>query len=390
MDNTDWDLFTSSRTPSSLWFGYQLARSLADRGRPVRLFTDEIASLAHAVSGVDPSRWNQAHQGFQIIDRRIAEIMPIAPVAVRMLDAPIPRAYRARLAAHPGPTRCVHVVTHAELDTEPGGSSALMPLGQEGHCTQLEIQFGDAPLKGGYVKHRRGPASLQPARGQPGALTGLLQSLGLRTDLVDGKLSVFFAVRPPYPVGPMLECLASAPEPVCLFMDPLSWQWAASQLTLPWVREADGAAERLTHGALTIVPLPDWRWYMTDALISAVDLVMTTEEDVSTRTTASGVPIICSCNDMGFFNWYALDSGPVIRRTLADVFNGLATGQDVKSAWTLYRARWDDMRALAGRVAQRVHRAPDLADVLMAHLGDSSAADVARQFAPTQPGVALA
>jgi hypothetical protein len=48
------------------------------------------------------------------------------------------------------------------------------------------------------------------------------------------------------------------------------------------------------------------------------------------------------------------------------------------------------MSALAGRVAQRIRRAPDLADVLLAALGDSSPEAIERQFAPTEPGVVLA
>jgi hypothetical protein len=390
MHKSCWDIFTSRRSPSSLWFGYQLARNLSQRGQRTRLFTDELPELAASVPDLQPARWAQMHLGFEVIDASTADITPIAPVALQMLDTPIPPAYRRRLAAYPGPTRCLQVVTHADLVDDGSPLGPLVPAGQDGHCSQWLAQFGDAPLKAGYIKHlRQWPTGPIPW-GRAKARVGMLQALGLRADLLEGQLSVFFDVRLPYPIAPLLDRLAAGPRPVCLLMDPRSLEWAASQTSLPWVRDRQGLSDVLVHGAVTLVALPSRRWALTDGLIASVDLVMSTESDIALRASASGTPIVYSCNDTGFFNWYALDSGPVMRRTLAGVFNAVATAQDVKAAWTLYMARWDEMQALAGRVAQRIRRAPDLADVLLASLGEDSTESVVRQFAPTEPGMALA
>lgn len=390
MHKSSWDVFTSRRSPSSLWFGYQLARNLSQRGQRTRLFTDELPELAASLPGLQATRWTQTHLGLEVIDASMADITPVAPVALEVLDTPIPPAYLRRLAAYPGPTRSVQIVTHADLVDDGSPLGPLVPAGQQGHCSQWLAQFGDAPLKAGYIKHLRqwptGPVPWSRAR----ARVGMLQALGLRADLLEGQLSVFFDVRPPYPIAPLLDCLAAGPRPVCLLMAPRSLAWATSQTQLPWVRDRQGLSDVLVHGAVTLVALPSRHWAVTDGIIASVDLVMSTESDVAMRASASGTPIVYSCNDTGFFHWYALDSGPVMRRTLAGVFNAVATAQDVKTAWTLYMARWDEMRALAGRVSQRIRRAPDLADVLLASLGDNSPEAVLRQFAPTEPGMALA
>lgn len=385
-----WDLFTSRQAPSSLWFGYHLARSLALRGQRMRLFTDELQDLATAVPDVNPSRWMQAHQQFDIMDLRMADITSVAPVAIQMLDTPIPPAYRGRLAGYPGPTRSVQVVTHTELDSGWDPSGPLVRTGVDGHCTQWLAQFGDPPGKAGYIKPQRHLALMRPLWGRGAAQTHLLQALGLRADLLENKLAVSFDVRLPYPVAPLLASLAVGPRPVCLFVAPESIEGAIARTNLPWVRERQGQSDLLTHGAVTLVTLPSRRWSLIDALVETVDLAMTTESDIAMRASATGTPVVWSCNDTGFLHWYADGAGPVIHRTLAAVFNAVATAQDVKSAWTFYLARWEDMCALAGRIEQRVRRAPDLADILLASLGDDSPDVVVRQFAPTEPGIALA
>lgn len=390
MQTPAWDLFTSRRAPSSLWFGYQLAQALAQRGQPVRLFTDELDELSAALPGVEPNRWVQALRGIEIIDLRMADISPVPSVALQMLDTPLPLAYRDRLARQPAPTRCVQVVTHADLDDGLPRPGPLVSIGRDGHCTQWLVQFGDAPEKSGYIKRLRHELAPAAAWGHAASRANLVHSLGLRPDLLADQLTVFFDVRLPYPIAPLLECLAAGPRPVCLLMHPSSLQWAATQTSLPWVHERKALSDALVHGAVTLVELPSRRWSLVDGVITAADLVMTTEGDIAMQASVSGTPVIWSCNDTGFFNWYALDSGPVIRRTLAGIFNAVATAQDVQSAWTLYMARWEEMSALAGRVAQRIRRAPDLADVLLAALGDSSPEAIERQFAPTEPGVVLA
>lgn len=354
----------------------------------MRLFTDELDELSRSVAGVHPTRFMQIHQGLEIIDRRMAEFSGVAPVVIHLLDAALPPGYRARLAQHSSPTRCLQVVTHADDDLP--GLSPLHTVGAEGRCTHLVAQFGDAPLKAGYIKQRSGMPSVQHLWGRAAAQSGILQTLGLRADLLDGRLAVFFDVREPFPIAPLMEGLADSPRAVCVFMDERSLRAAQMQSSLPWVRERQGHADALTHGALTLVALPSRRWLMIDALIDAADLVMTTESDIAMRSSASGTPVVWSCNDSGFFDWYTARSGPIIRRTLAAIFRALATGEDVKSAWTLYMARWEEARSLAGLVAQRIRRAPDLADVLRASLSDEDVETVVRQFAPTQPSMALA
>ncbi|RTL41629.1 MAG: DUF2331 family protein [Burkholderiales bacterium] len=390
MLHASWDLFTSRQAPSSLWFGYQLARSLAHRGQSMRLFTDELAELSSSVAGVHPTRFMQIHQGLEIIDRRMADFTPVAPVAIQMLDAPLPAGYRTRLAQQLSPTRCLQVVPHSD-DAWPG-LSPLHTVAVEGRCTHLVAQFGDAPLKAGYIKQRSVLPSVQHLWGRAAAQTGLLQTLGLRADLLDGCLAVFLDVRDPSGITPLLEGLADSPRPVCAFIDDHALQAAQRPASLPWGRERQGQTDALTHGALTVVALPTRRWRMVDALIETVDLVMTSESDTAMRSSACGIPVAwcCTDRDSGFFDWYTVRSGPVIRRTLAALFGALTSGEDVKSAWNLYLARWDEAQSLAALVAQRIRRAPDLADVLRASLTDDDVETVVRQFAPTQPSMALA
>lgn len=387
MKNTRWDIFTTSSEAPSLWFGFQLARSLVDRGQATRLFTDELNELSQAVADIHPLHWQQHHQGIEVVDRRMAEVSPVSSVTIQMLGAPLPDAYRARLASHPTPTQCVNVLAHDDM-VRPIGPIAV--IGQDGACTRVVAQFGDPPYRAGYVKQGRGTPLLRRTWKKSALRTGMLQALGLRADLLDGKLSVFFDVRHPASILPLVECLACGPREVCLFMDPRPMQTLAEQAGLVWVRDKDERGSVLRHGGLTLVELPSRRWFLTDELIWACDLVMTTQSDIAMRSCESGTPVVWSCNDNGFFNWYVTTSREVIRRTVADIFEALATGRQVKSAWLSYMARWEEVRSLAELVSQRVRRAPDLAAILMAGLAGASPETMARQFAPTVPGMEFA
>lgn len=386
MNNQPWDIFASGHDPQSLWFGYQLARGAAQRGQVVRLFTDDLPTLCGAVADLDPSCGIQNHQGFEIADWCLAELSAPAPVALQMLGSQLPEAYRARLTAGPAPARLVEIVAHA-----PGSSSRspILELNREGHCTRLRAQFGDPPFKAGHIKSGGNGAAMRLLWTQPAMRQTLLQSIGLRPDLMDGKLSVFFDVRRPATLGPLMQALAAGPREMCVFMDPRPLAAVVEQAGLPWAQAPAGATPLRRHGALTLVELPSRRWYLTDELILASDLVMTTEGDIAARACERGTPLLWSADDGGFFDWYVINSRPVMRRTIGDAFNALACGANARWAWTCYLARWAEVRALADLVAHRVRRAPDLVDVLMAGLEGTDTEALERHFAPTVPGTEL-
>lgn len=386
MDNELWDIFASGDDPQALWFGYQLARSAVQRGQPTRLFTDELDTLSNAVADLDPERWLQLHHGIEIADWRVAELSQVAPNAIQMLGTRLPAAYHARLVTSATPTRLVEVVAH---DSEQAPATPLFKLDDTGRCTRLRIQFGDPPHKGGHIKSGRDTAALRALWTRPAMRQAMLQSLGLRPDVMDGKLSVFFDVRRETSIRPLMEALASGPREVCVFMDPRPLAWVVEQSALPWARRLEDSTRLLQYGALTLVELPSRRWYLTDDLILACDLVMTTEGDIAARACERGAPVLWSADDGGFFDWYAINSPPVMRRTIADAFNALATGHNAKWAWTCYLARWAEVRALADAVARRVRKAPDLVDVLVAGLRGDSDECLQRHFAPTAPGTEL-
>ena len=373
-----WDIFASGHDAQSLWFGYQLAHGLVQRGYAARLFTDQLDVLAAAVADLDPTCWIQSHHGIEIADWRLAELCVVAPTAIQVLGTTIPAVYLARMEAGPTPTRCVEVVAH---DADRDATTPLVMLEQRGSCTRMRAQFGDPPFKAGHIKSRPNATTLRKLWTKPAMREGLFQALGLRSDLADGKLSVFFDVRNKRYMLSLVEALATGPREVCVFMDKRPPDWASSH--------PEDRSTVMRHGAVTLVELPARRWFLTDELIWASDLVMTTEGDIAARACESGTPILWSSDDGAFFDWYVMKSPPVIRRTVSEMFDALATGADAKWAWTCYMTRWEEMRALSELVALRVKRAPDLIDVLIAALSGTSEEAMERQFSPTVPGEEL-
>lgn len=379
-----WDIFASDKDPQSLWFGYQLAQGLTKRGYAARLFTDNLTALAGFLAEIDPTCWIQTHRGVEVADWRLADHCVVASTAVQVLGTHMPPAYLERMAQHPTPTRCIEIVAHdASLDP----SAPLTVISQRGTFTRLRAQFGEPPSKAGHVKSRPNATTLRKLWTKPAMRQGVLQALGLRSDLADGKLSVFFDVRHAGSAAAVLEALAAGPREVCLFMDKLPEGWDGPRPD-PSLGTPDRPAV-FRYGAAIAVPLPARRWFLTDELIWASDLVMTTQGDIAARACESGTPLIWSADDGGFFNWYASGSRPVIRRALAAAFDTLSTGTNARAAWANYLAHLEDVQALADQVAQRVLRAPDLVDVLIAGLSGVSDEALERLFAPTIPGAEL-
>ena len=380
MDESSWDLFAARSQPESLWFAYQLAKGLADRGQMVRLFSDQLDELKVALPEIDANLWIQSHKGFEIADCRVAQLSVVSRHVVQMFDSHIPVPYWDRLESQPVPTCSVQIVSHGS-EREP--TNPITVLEKNGSCTSFLAQVGDLPRRAGYIKFGRRGAVMRQLWRKRDVRKGMFSALGLPDDVADDKITVFFDVRDAGPFGPWLTCWNAGERDVCVFVEREMLQSEPSIVATGQVF----AGGLIRQGNVTIVPLPPRRWFLTDELIWACDVVMTTRSDIAARATESGTPVIWGADDdSSFFDWYAANATEVIRRTVVDAFDALVTGKNVEWAWTCYMARWDDMHALAGKVSQRILRAPDMVDVLIAGISDAQREAVGRMFAPTMPG----
>lgn len=383
MDESSWDVFSARSQPGSLWFAYQLARSLSDRGQMVRLFSDQLEDLTVCVPDVDPNLWIQPHKGFEIADWRVAQLSVVSRHVVQIFDSQIPLPYWDRLESQPMPTCSVQIVSHGS-EREP--TNPITALERSGSCTSFLAQIGDLPRKAGYIKFgRRGPVMRQLWK-KPDVRKGMFSALGLPDTVADDKLTVYFDVRDSGPLAPWVDCWNAGRQQVCVFVD------AELLQTEPAVFATAQAGEHgiYQRGGVTLVSLPPRRWFLTDELIWACDVVMTTRDDIAARATESGTPVIWGADDdSAFFDWYAPNATEVARRTVVDAFDALTTGKNIEWAWACYTARWDEVRTLAGQASQRIQRAPDMADILISGVAEAQRETVGRMFSPTVPGEVL-
>ena len=382
MTTASWDILCSREDPDSLWFGYHLARTFAERQQTVRLFTDEIRALSIAQREVDPRLWMQTHASFQLVDRRLARFAAPANHLLQVFDTPVSRAYLGRFISQSrhGYWFQVRGPWHAQA-----AESAIALLEATSSYHRYAATIGDTPAGAGYVKpqsypfhDRRSRAWAQHAR------SGLINLLGLPQALADHETGLFVDGRIMCPFEPWVRALVESEIPLCLFIGagPLQEQ-LAGHLQL----EA-GVPAVARCGAASIVFLPPLVWFMEDEFMATSDVVFAGSGQVALRASERGTPVLLGTEpaaDAAFLQWYARDTRDELVHAMGAMAESLRTGRYASAAWGRYLSRRTEFRALAAANQARIAQGPELADVLLASLLLESVDRVDRSFAPTQP-----
>lgn len=383
MEAQGWDIFASSTASGSLWAGYQLARSLAQREQSVRLFTDHVGDLAVALADVDSTLWVQHHQGMELCDARFAAVCAPSHRLVQVFGARVPAEYMSRFAGQGSGRQWVQL---DRVDSARPSASALNIAESTSGFTRYHARIGDLPHAAGYAKSTLAPIAMRKLRSGPKARAALFGAYGLPETLAaSGAMAVYLAAYPSTRIGPWLKQFQTNDRPVCVFVQDGDLQERVARMA----GRPTSKDPTLRFDSLTLIFLTPMRWFLEDELIWTADLVITDQADKAARAAAAGTPLIWGGSDPGstaFVDWYMPEAPLLIRDAARTAFDALATAEGVPLAWQAFHGpHWPDMVSLAQIAARRIERGPELGSVMLARLSDTDADSVERQFSPTRP-----
>lgn len=383
MLNSDWDIFCSSEAAGSLYFGYHLARSLSERRRTVRLFTDDIHLLSRSVAAVDAELWVQSVMGFELVDIRLARLCTAARHVAEVFGAGVPYEYTSRFMQQQA---LCHWVNLGASDSARGTQQSITVLAQTETTSNYLVQLGDLPRHAGYVRSRTDAPAMRRRWAEPARRGSLAALLGAPGEVMHGAKMVFASASHHVDAAAWLDAMERSAQPASLLLGPCGMQSAVAELlNLPLTHDA----QMCRRGAVTIVVLPPVMWYALEELIWAADVVVTDERDTAARAAEGGTPLIWldeAPADSAYIDWYTSAAPDELRRQLVATSAALASSSP-GFEWKMYLARLDDMVTMAGGVAERIRRGPELADVLLAGVAGMDTRAIERMFAPTAPAV---
>lgn len=291
MPNPDaprWDIFcTVVDNYGDAGVCWRLARQLvAEHGLRVRLWIDDLHTLAHLWPGIDPGLDEELVEGVQVCHwREDAEPGVDTVMVIEAFACELPPAYVQAMAARPVPPRWVNLEYLSAEDWVEGchGLESIHPQ------TGLHKQFffpGFTPATGGLLREA-GLENRRQAFLAPGGREAFLASLGAPLQADALYLSLF--AYPSAPVLPLLQALAAGPGPtVCLVP-----QGRLLEAVAGFLREgAVQPGQAYRRGALSVVALPFLRQDDYDRLLWACDLNVVRGEDSFVRAQWAARPFI--------------------------------------------------------------------------------------------------
>ena len=327
---------------------WRLARQLArEHGKAVRLWVDDLASLAplcpecdagllaQQVQGVEIRRWT----GDFVADR-------VADVVVEAFACELPPAYVTAMAAATPKPRWINL----EYLTAEAWAEG---------CHGMASPHPALPL----VKHFFFPG-FSPATG------GLLREAGLPPPAPwdeAATLEISLFCYDTAPVGSLLAALAANSRPVLCHVPP------GKPLTA--VKAALGGDGPWQCGAARIVPIPFLPLDDYDALLRRCAINFVRGEDSFVRAQWAGRPFVWQIYPQddaahhvkleAFLDRYCAAMAPDLAECVRRLFVAWNSGHDIGAAWPSFVARSADLAGHNARWAEQLARQPDLATSLV-------------------------
>jgi hypothetical protein len=385
-----WDVITvNSAAPDSLWAGYITASRLAAAGcRHVRLFVESVEELARRVRFINPTFWIQEHNGFEIYDQNLANVVEPATHVVRVFDSPLPGKYLDRLSSGSPMRRLVvlHPFSTGALDTPRDAdceSSSLViqhiQQGELGHGAGFlkDLRAVDALRVKWQANHRCREATLEAlgVSHRPAAKITLLVTEALGSSWMD-----------------FVRALINLGQPVHLLVGPGPQRAVFKQIVKQYGPLIGAPAQ--PHG-VSITNLPDMLWSQCDEVVWLSDLVVTSSESMASRAIQSGCPLIWSVDmrtptqSPAFIPaWYTQRIAPECARFVQALCHVYGNGQggEMSAKLRLYFSRWAEVKALADSVCELVRASADVIDVMIdMPLPENTAPSPSTGFVDTMP-----
>ncbi|HEV6965548.1 MULTISPECIES: elongation factor P maturation arginine rhamnosyltransferase EarP [Roseateles] len=387
MDSADiWDIFYRPDDLAGMWFGFQLARSLGEQRQRVRLYCHDIQTLSVAHVNLDPRVLIQHLGSVEILDQRLARTIAAAPNLIEIFDGAPPAPYMARFFSMQSGGNWYSL--HAPWSRRDVPTAIQLRTQSQTH-RQFDVNLGDSSQSAGLIRSvgqphvlRTSPQSLLAAR------ASILSLLGLSSDLLEADRTLYVSASAGIAWPQWLRALIESETSHCLFVEHGELQ----EKIAPIFSRVPGQPGTSSIGALTVVFLPPLLWALVDEIINICDLVLTDRDDVAFRAAERGTPSVraqAAPTDTDMAHWLF----PEPSSNLAECYRGaaaaLGTGRGVPENLDAFMARLEDFKAHARQVQARVGRASDLVALLLTSSEISTASNVERLFAPTQPNPML-
>ncbi|MBQ0946169.1 hypothetical protein KAK07_22700 [Ideonella sp. 4Y16] len=376
-EGAEWHVFADKcEEHGSLWFGFQLALTLTRRGQRVRLFTNGLDELARAF-GTSATTGVQVFHGVELVDARLDRFFQPARNSVQMFYTRPSKDYLSRFARSIGGANSLQVVP---LDSGITTSNAIIVLDQRDEITSWMMQMGDLPRRGGYIRldgcEKPTPGSEDRARTEHRAVAWRWFELPPELIGDPSGMVVTIAVGSQGAASRALDMVAKRPAP-----QPTACMLRGKSIHAPAVGE---------HGSMGVVEFPEMSWSTRQDLVLGSDLLITDKPELAAQANQCGIPVIWSADhssDMPYLDWYTVGCHAPMRAALCQAFLAVGGRRDIDDAAQQYWAHFKDAQRLAQGVAERIARAPELADVALAALNEKPEAVsvVEHQFSPTAP-----
>lgn len=387
MDSAEiWDIFYRPTDAAGMWFGFQLARALGEHRQRVRLYCDDIKALSVAHVNLDPNVLIQNLGNVEVLDYRLARSITAATNLVEVFDATPPAPYMARYFSQQSSGSWFSL--HAPWSTAEK-QNAIQLRSQSQIHRQFDVHLGDTANSAGLI---RSTGQMHVLRSSPQSLTAarasILSLLGMSAALLECQRTAFVSASANIAWPQWLHSLIESDITHCLFIEHGELQ----EKLAPIFSRVPGQPGTSSIGALTVVFLPPLLWALVDEIIAVTDFVLTDRDDVAFRAAERGTPALRCQTVKGkpsMGAWMCEDASPILRDCYRGAAISLADGFQVSENIGLFLARLDEFQRHAGQLQGRIARASELVALLLTSSEISTATNVERLFAPTQPNDSL-
>ena len=292
MQNKRWDIFCKViDNYGDIGVTWRLARQLvAEHGRAVRLWVDDLDSLERLCAGVDASLEAQFAQGVEVRrwDEAAAGAQP-ADVVLEGFGCELPAAYCASMAAAAQAGRAQVWINLEYLSAEEWvtGCHGLPSVHPQLGLTRFFFFPGFGAGTGGLLRERGLLEARDAYQANPAVQAAFWQRIGVPArKRREWRVSLFSYARAP--IQELLTGLSAHPHPVRLIVP----QGPTSIMVADWFAMADaaGAQGSLGNVAASIVPFVEQGDY--DRLLWGCDLNFVRGEDSFVRAQWAGRPLV--------------------------------------------------------------------------------------------------
>jgi uncharacterized repeat protein (TIGR03837 family) len=350
---------------------WRLARSVArEHGKRVRLWLDDVATLARLRPEVDAQALAQVLEGVEIRRWQAGTPDPgrdgVAEVVVETFGCETPEAYVEAMAARTPRPRWVNLeYLSAEAWVE--GCHALpSPHPRHAPLTRHFFFPGFTPQTGGLLRESGLLARRDSFRRDAATQERFWsETAGRIPPPASLRISLFGYDAAPF--AALLGSLATATQPIWLAVP----EGAASRAAQAWAH-ARGAAE---GGALSVVPLPFLHQDRYDELLWACGVNFVRGEDSFVRAQWAGVPFVWQpyptadgAHQVKLTAFLARYTAGMDRATAAAVtglWEAWNRGEGVGPGWQAFEAALPALRPLASEWSARLASRPGLAAQLV-------------------------